>query len=369
MYKIITLLILCHCCITGFAQKKKSADTVRKYLDSRLALTNKANGVYAAVAMKQGDHWLLVSAYADTTPLLRAYFQDEALTIKDGPFILYHPRKIKMFAGSYVNNIKQGVWMAWHKNGQLKDSGTYRNNHMIGEWRAWNDSGQITTILHFPADSLITTVMRGTVDPRDKRPSIMAGDTAIGVLYGPAMSFYTSGQMRDSGAYRSDRKEGTWKQWYPDGQLESVGTFVKNIQEGTWEYYRENGTRSSREKYVKNKIAALECFDEQGNPAGNTCPVLKPPVAQGKFLDFDKYALDNMFWPEPLKRSDVQGEVEIEYTISKEGELKNLRVIRTPHHLMSAEVVRFFKTLKWSPAVSHNRPIDYAMKYKVPFYR
>jgi TonB family protein len=95
---------------------------------------------------------------------------------------------------------------------------------------------------------------------------------------------------------------------------------------------------------------------------------LKPPVAQGKFMDFDKYALDNMFWPEPLKRSDIQGEVEIEYTISKNGELKNLRVLHTPHELMSAEVIRFFRTLKWSPAVSHNRPIDYTMKYKVPFY-
>lgn len=332
-------------------------------------MTNKANAAYGALAIRQGDHWLLVAAYADTSPLLRAYFQDENLTIKDGPFVLYHPGKTKLIAGTYVNGIKQGVWITWYQNGRLKDSGSYKNNHMTGEWRSWSDSGTLTGIFHFPDADAITTEVRGYINPRDRRRSILAGDTSAGILQGPAMSFYANGQMRDSGAYKADRKEGVWKQWYTNGHLESVGTYTHNVQEGEWEYYRENGLRSSKEKYVNNKITALQCFDEQGNPAGNTCPILKPPVAQGKFLNFDQYALDNMFWPEQLKHSDVEGEVEIEYTISKEGELKQLKVLRTPHPLMSEEVVRFFKTLKWSPAVSHNRPIEYTMKYKVPFYR
>ena len=368
MHKLITLLFACTICsMSGIAQKKQK-DTVKKYLDGKLSFTNKANAEFPALAIRSSDHWLLAAAYQDTNLLLKAWFLDEALTIKDGPFTIFHPKRIKMAEGSYVNNIKQGVWMTWYENGRLKDSGTFKNNHMTGEWRLWNDSGQLTGIFQYTDPGEITTAARGNTGD-ERRPSIFAGDTVVGRKHGTAVTFYPDRKLRDSGAYRSDQKDGTWKYWYSNGNLESTGAYVTNIQEGAWEYYRENGTLSSKEKYVKNKVTALECFDEQGKFSGNACAILKPPVALGKFTDFDKYALDNMFWPEPLKRVDIQGDVQIEYTISREGKLKNLKVLSTPHQLMSAEVIRFFKTLQWSPAVSHNRAIEYTMTYRVPFYR
>lgn len=368
MYKLITLLFAWTICsMSGFAQKKQK-DTVKKYLDSRLAFTNKANAEFPALAIKTSDHWLLAAAYQDTNLLLKAWFLDEELTVKDGPFTIYHPQKIKMAEGSYVNNIKQGVWKTWYENGRLKDSGAFKNNHMTGEWRLWNDSGQLTGIYHYTDLNEITSVARGTMSD-ERRPSIFTGDTIVGRMHGTATTFYPDGKLKASGSYKSNSKDGMWKYWYSNGNLESRGTYITNIQEGEWEYYRESGTLSSKEKYVKNKVTALECFDEQGNFSGNSCAILKPPVALGKFIDFDKYALDNMFWPAPLKRADIQGDVQIEYTISKEGELKDLKVLFSPHQLMSDEVLRFFRTLKWSPAVSHNRPIEYTMKYKVPFYR
>lgn len=370
MYKIITYLLVCTICVHhGFAQKKQP-DTLRKHLDTRLAFTKKANADFPALAVRAGDHWLLVSVYPDTSVLLKAYFLNEQLTIKDGPFTLYHSQRRKAAEGVYENNIKQGPWKFWHINGQLRDSGAYRNNHFTGEWRRWNDSGQLVAIVNYPAPEDIKTVAYGTVNRFEKRPSILAGDTSVGMMHGPAMNFYPNGQLQDSGAYKLNRREGVWKHWYRNGNLESTGSYVRSIQEGEWEYFREDGTRSSREKYVKNKVIALECFDEQGNFSGHSCAIMKPPVPLGRFMDFDKYALNNMFWPEPLKRADIEGTVEIEYTITKDGQLKNLKVLSTPHRLMSAEVIRFFNTLdKWSPAVSHNRPIDYTMKYSVPFYR
>lgn len=369
MYKTITFLLCCTiACYTSFAQKKQP-DTVRKYLDLSLTLTNKANGELPALAIRTGDHWLLMSVYPDTSVLLKAYFKDEKLTIKDGPFTLYYPKRIKASEGRYENNSKQGPWMFWHQNGKMRDSGAYRNNYYTGEWRRWNDSGQLIAIINYSAPEDITTVVFGSAGRFGKRSSILAGDTSVGIMQGTSINFYPNGQMQDSGAYKLNHKEGIWKNWYRNGNLESMGSFVHSIQEGVWEYFREDGTRSSREKYVKSKITNLECFDEQGNFYGNTCAILKPPVAQGQFLDFDKYALDNMFWPEELKRSDIEGFVRLEYTITKEGKLKNLKILSSPHKLMSEEVTRFFNTLQWSPAVSHNRPVDYTTRYQVPFFR
>lgn len=369
MYKIITLLFAWTiCCFSSFAQKKQR-DTVRKYLNGRLAFTNKANMDFAALAVREGDHWLLLSVYPDTNVLLRAYFQDEKLTIKDGPFSLYHPYKIKAIEGHFIKNIKQGPFKTWHANGRMKDSGSYYNNYQTGEWHTWNEDGQSIGIVHYQDSASIKDIAVGAGDPYEKHPSILHRDTSIGVLDGVTIRYYPNGQLLDSGAYKRNRKEGLWKYWYSNGNLESIGSYIRQSQEGEWQFFRENGMRSSKEKYVKNKVTALECYDEQGNFSGNTCPIQKPAVALGKFMDFNKYVLDNIYWPQELASADIQGNVIIEYTINKQGEMEELKVLDTPHRLMAMAVTKFFNSLQWSPAVSHNRPIAYTMKYTVPFYR
>lgn len=357
------------CYTAGYGQKL-GQDTIRRYLNNRLEFVNKSNAMFPALQIKSGDHWLLYAVYADTNVMLKAFFQDKDLTIKDGPFTLYHPKRIRTVEGWYKNNIKQGIWKYWYPNGQLKDSGAFKNNYYVGEWKSWDDSGRLAEISHHPDSAIIQIVAESYTTPRQRKTAILAGDTTVARLEGVSIRYYPSGFSLDSGAYAYNLKHGRWKYWYKNGKLESTGIYVRNRQEGEWEYFREDGTRSTKEKYANNKVVSLECFDEQGNASGNSCSLLKPPVAQGKYVDFTQYALDNMFWPEGLKKSDITGDVMIEYTITKEGKMKDLKVVSSPHQLMSDEVLRFFKTLEhWSPAISHNRPIEYTARFKVPFYR
>jgi TonB family protein len=311
----------------------------------------------------------MVAAYRDTSPYLRVYYKDEQLLLKDGPFQMYFPEGVLAVAGSYINNIKQGPWLYYHTNGQKKDSGSYKNNYMVNEWKSYNEHGDLLIIVDYPDRETISDTVRGQTTLREQKTFILAGDTSNGDITGRAIRFYEDGQMRDSGRYIANKETGYWRYFYTDGSVESSGTYKAGYKEGDWEYFREDGTRSTKEKYAKNKIVSLECYDEKGNFSGIGCPIQKPPVAQGPFLDFSQFALNNMYWPEALKDTDITGQVNIEYTITKEGKLINLKVLRSPHPLMSAEVREFFKSLEWSPAVSHNRPVDYKMTFSVPFYR
>ncbi|WP_276481842.1 energy transducer TonB [Paraflavitalea pollutisoli] len=352
------------------AAQKKQPDTVRKYLTSDLHFTTRANMDFPALAIRQPeDRWLLVSAYRDTNVLLRAWFRDEALTIKEGPFVLYHPKRIKAIEGTYIDNVRQGLWKAWHPNGQLKDSGAILNNYLVGRWYSWNDSGKLQSITSYLHPDSIPGLIVAEFDPKDKFRSIMAGDKTTSILDGPTITFHSDGSPKDSGQYVKESKEGIWKTWNKGGTPESMGTYVHNSPQGEWEYYHPNGQRSTREVYANGKVVKLDCYDEQGNFTGNACPIQKPPVAQGRFLDFEKYMLDNIFWPTELKRSDIQGDVTVTFTISATGEMKDFRIIRSPHEAMSREVTEFFKKQKWSPAVSHNRLIEFTVKYNIPFYR
>src|SRR5689334_21248447 len=109
----------------SFSQKK---DTVLKYLDNELNFTTAQNDVFVGVAIKGEKSWLLYSLYQDTTPLLRAYYKDKNLTIKDGPYILYFPKYKKAKEGTYVNNKMYGVWKFYYPNGNLKDSGLMKDD-------------------------------------------------------------------------------------------------------------------------------------------------------------------------------------------------------------------------------------------------
>src|ERR1700730_15920874 len=107
----------------SFLSHAQKQDTLRKYLDQNFYFTNRANFVYPALAVKSSEHWILYSTYPDTSMLLKIWFKDRNLTIKDGPYTLYHGKGIKAIEGNYHNNERIGLWKSWHKNGQLKDSG------------------------------------------------------------------------------------------------------------------------------------------------------------------------------------------------------------------------------------------------------
>ncbi|MFT3824841.1 MAG: energy transducer TonB [Chitinophagaceae bacterium] len=364
MSKYLHLLILLFLSNLALAQK---GDTLRKYLNEDLSFTSKDEAVFPALAMRFNDHWLLYSVYQDTNTLLKIFFKDRSLTIKDGPYDIYHPKKIKGLSGMYLNNVKHGTWISYYENGQARDSGVIDHNRMTGTWYSWHPNGHLMLIRNYPSPDNLPTYP-GTKATLNKKNTIVDPDTVMSWKEGLSIQYYNNGQIQDSGIYHNNQKQGIWKNWHINGQQESTGSYVNGSMEGEWQFFRENGVRSTIEKYSNNKIADLTCFDSLGQPSGFSCSITKPPVPQGKFSSFQDYALDNIFWP-PSLPPNISGVVTVKYTVTKEGKLKDFKVVQSPHPLLSKEVERFLKTLEWSPAISHNRAIDATMDYEVPFFR
>lgn len=367
MRTILLIFLLGLLSLQAGAQK---SDTMRKYLDEELAFTSKLRAAYAAVAVRSDDHWLVVSVYPDTSMLLKAYFADRDLSLKDGPFMLYHPKNIKAMEGVYKQNIKQGVWRYWFPNGQLKDSGMIFNNMLTGEWRSWNENGQLNTITNYTSLEKIVNYAPPP-PPTSKKSGLIANDNVSGELNGLFVSFHPNGNVKDSGHFAAGIRQGLWYSYHANGQKDAVGNFFNGNMDGNWTYYHENGQVSTKETYKNNKIIDLSCFNENGEPMGSFCSILKPPVPLlDRFTDFNTYMLDQLIWPKELDGKNVSGMVRAHYTISKTGEMLSFVVDESPHPAITAEVERFFKTLtKWSPAIVHNRALEYTAKIEIPFYR
>jgi TonB family protein len=311
----------------------KSQDTVLKYLDSNLSITTKINASFIGIALKSDDHWLLYALYSDTTPVIKAFYKDKKLTVKDGPYTIYYPNKNKIMEGYYLNNKLNATWKFYYENGQLKDSGAFKDNQMIGEWMSWYPNGQIMIKANY------TTV------PEESTGTIYSNE-AVPIAF----------------------KNGPFSSWYADGNLEASGSFVNNTIDGEWKWYHDNGKPSTIEIYKNGKINSLTCFDSTGKNAGDYCSIQKPAVLK-KYGNYKEFIYQNLAWPEEAIKKKIEGTVKVRFTVNKEGKLEKLEV-EGEQEILKKAVMELFKSMpEWYPAISHNRPIAWSDEMEIPFYR
>ncbi|HTL06700.1 MAG TPA: toxin-antitoxin system YwqK family antitoxin [Chitinophagaceae bacterium] len=319
-------------------------DSVRKYLDEAFRFTNKRNAVYAAMAVKSDDHWLLYAVYPDTSTLLKLYYKDADLSVKDGLFILFHPQRVMAQKGFFKDNLPDGQWQSWYPNGQLKNEGMIVKNHLTGVWKSWYSNGQPMNEHSFFYDA--------------------AAEGTPVHQYSPAKKLQ---RVLDDFAPES-RLEGRGINWYPNGQKESEVQYHNDTLSGLCTWYRENGSISSQETYVNGLVTELACFDSTGRNTGSACSILKLPVMVHPFftaLDYIEAELHK-----EKRRGVDEGEAILNFTVTKEGKVTGLRFLDEGNaslHKVIAQIVAGMPA--WSPAVSHNRPIDYEMTLQVPYYK
>ncbi len=185
---------------------------------------------------------------------------------------------------------------------------------------------------------------------------------------GAWLRWYPSGRLRDSLFFVNSQPHGPSFSYYENGNTESAGIFRQGKYDLDWTFYHENGKIATREKYTAEKLADLECFDTAGNSTGFNCALLRTPEIKGIYGGFNKYLQDSITYPEAAKKNSLKGLVHFEFTVSKEGAVKNITILSSPDKILSDEVMRVVKSVPgWYPAISHNRLMDYTFKISVPF--
>ncbi|PCI93422.1 MAG: energy transducer TonB [Flavobacteriales bacterium] len=79
---------------------------------------------------------------------------------------------------------------------------------------------------------------------------------------------------------------------------------------------------------------------------------------------------NNIEYPPKAKAKNIQGKVYVNFTISKDGTIRDVKVLRKAHKLLDAEAVRVIKIMPdWIPgmqrgemvSVSYNLPINFSL--------
>lgn len=54
-------------------------------------------------------------------------------SIKNGPYVIYHPSGVKWEEGSFRNGVPNGVWKSWDSDGKLLNQRTYADGVLVDE--------------------------------------------------------------------------------------------------------------------------------------------------------------------------------------------------------------------------------------------
>ena len=96
----------------------------------------------------------------------------------------------------------------------------------------------------------------------------------------------------------------------------------------------------------------------------------RPDYDGGSSIDFKKWVESHRRYPRKAIKAGIEGRVVTQFTITKEGKLKNVKVIRGVHPLLDKEAVRAIKAApqKWTPGANiKGEPIDINLIYPVIF--
>lgn len=89
------------------------------------------------------------------------------------------------------------------------------------------------------------------------------------------------------------------------------------------------------------------------------------PLFPGGNKEMIKFFGDNIKYPEAAKKAKIQGRVIVTFTVTKDGNIENAKVVRSVHPALDAEALRVVKLMpKWTPGMQFGKPVD--VKYTVP---
>ena len=94
----------------------------------------------------------------------------------------------------------------------------------------------------------------------------------------------------------------------------------------------------------------------------------KPTFNGGDANDFSKWVGENIVYPEAAKDRQISGKVILQFTVTKEGDVTDVKVIKGVDPVIDNEAVRVVSASpKWAPGNQNGNPVAVSYNFPVIF--
>lgn len=119
-------------------------------------------------------------------------------------------------------------------------------------------------------------------------------------------------------------------------------------------------------------LAATFCNNLQAQQKQETLPMSAvdvQPAFQGENAgSFAKWVFTQLKYPEQAVKENLTGKVIVQFTISKTGDVKDIKVLRGAHPALDAEALRVISmSPKWTPGQVKGEPVNVTFVFPVIF--
>ena len=92
----------------------------------------------------------------------------------------------------------------------------------------------------------------------------------------------------------------------------------------------------------------------------------KPTFNGGDANEFSKWVNARLVYPEIAKENGIEGRVTLQFTISKDGRLEDVKVLSAPDETLAREAVRVVSSSpKWQPGRQRDRAVKVSYTFPV----
>ena len=120
---------------------------------------------------------------------------------------------------------------------------------------------------------------------------------------------------------------------------------------------------------MKKMIFAVLAVMFMASPMANAQDVKvdkMPTFQNGGLLDFAKWAMSNVKYPEEAINQDIIGKVLVEFVVEEDGSVSSVKTLQSPSEILNAEAERVVKSSpKWEAGEHNGQKVK--VKMVIPF--
>jgi periplasmic protein TonB len=255
-------------------------------------------------ALHDGQYYRLV--WADTSGKIQFFVKD-----------FYRSGKIQM-DGTYkaINpDVRDGNFVFYYENGNRQSVMTYRDNQVVGEVKEWFSNGNPKSVASYSAQTL----------------------------------------------------NGLYKAWREDGSPALEVSYKNGDLDGPFISYYSNGKKVRQDTYANGELKRKRCFTFAGKDT-SWFPYIEMPEFPGGQEKYTEFIEQNLVYPAEALTRKLQGRVDVEISISREGQVLKATVVKSDRELFNEEAIRLVKSSpSWKPGKKDGQLVEISITVPVWF--
>ncbi|GAA4816508.1 TonB family protein [Litoribaculum gwangyangense] len=180
-------------------------------------------------------------------------------------------------------------------------------------------------------------------------------------------TYYNSGKTRSIFNYYDNKLNGSSKTFFENGQLQFDENYKDGNLHGDLKTYFENGTLKRYDVYDEGELISGHFYNEEGNEIEYVNYIINPEY-EGGYSEISRFLSINLKYPRNMISMGIEGKVYISFTVKKNGDVDDVRILRSPHEELSKEALRIFNNLKaWKPGKKDGEFQDFKFSLPISF--